>query len=190
MIELLENLGGGLALSLIVVLAAGAVVMTALFGVAAVVVLARFAALAERPLPIAGSLLVWSGVVTVVALDLATAGLLQDSVGVRSAALRTVLGTLAAVALFSGGVRVALRRVKEDTLGWVALACAVLGLSVAAGHGLDYRSVKNVVAISAIEEVNIGFSIVARALSVGLEPAVREMVRLLTPRAADALQTA
>ena len=92
MIELLENLGGGLALSLIVVLAAGAVVMTALFGVAAVVVLARFAALAERPLPIAGSLLVWSAVVTVVALDVATAGLLQDSVGVRSAALRTVLG--------------------------------------------------------------------------------------------------
>jgi pyridoxine 5-phosphate synthase len=54
-----------------------------------------------------------------------------------------------------------------------------LGLAVAAGHGLDYRNVKAVVGIPEIEELNIGFSIIARALFVGLERAVREMNTLL-----------
>ncbi len=52
------------------------------------------------------------------------------------------------------------------------------GLRVAAGHGLDYRNIGKVVAISEVEEVNIGFSIVARALEVGLYRAVQEMTRL------------
>jgi pyridoxine 5-phosphate synthase len=54
-----------------------------------------------------------------------------------------------------------------------------LGLSVAAGHGLDYHNVNAVTAIPEIEELNIGFSIVARALVVGIEQAVREMKALL-----------
>ncbi len=133
MVDLLQNLGGGLALSLIVALAAGAVVMTALFGVAAVVVLARFAALAHRPGPIAAALVVWSAAVGVVALDLATAGLLQDAAGVREAAPRTALASLLAVLLAAAVVRVAIRRVNERTLGWLALAGAALGLAVASG---------------------------------------------------------
>jgi pyridoxine 5-phosphate synthase len=50
-----------------------------------------------------------------------------------------------------------------------------LGLHVAAGHGLDYANVTPVAAISAIEELNIGHAIVARAVLVGMERAVREM---------------
>ncbi len=50
-----------------------------------------------------------------------------------------------------------------------------LGIEVAAGHGLDYRNVKAITDIPEIQEVNIGHSIVARAVLVGMERAVREM---------------
>jgi pyridoxine 5-phosphate synthase len=53
------------------------------------------------------------------------------------------------------------------------------GLAVHAGHGLTYRNVGPVAAIAAIEELNIGHSIVSRAIMVGLEPAVREMRQLV-----------
>ena len=49
------------------------------------------------------------------------------------------------------------------------------GLSVAAGHGLTVGNVRAVAAIAEIEELNIGHSIVSRALSVGMAKAVREM---------------
>jgi len=64
-----------------------------------------------------------------------------------------------------------------------AKAAAKLGLAVAAGHGLHYRNVQPVVAISEIEELNIGHAIVARAVLVGMERAVREMKELLSPGA-------
>ena len=54
-----------------------------------------------------------------------------------------------------------------------------LGLGVNAGHGLDYRNIREVVALGGIEEYNIGHSIVSRALLVGMERAVREMVALV-----------
>ncbi len=50
-----------------------------------------------------------------------------------------------------------------------------LGLRVHAGHGLDYRNVWRVAALPEIEELNIGFAIVSRAMFVGLTQAVREM---------------
>jgi pyridoxine 5-phosphate synthase len=50
-----------------------------------------------------------------------------------------------------------------------------LGLRVHAGHGLDYRNVWRVAALPEIEELNIGFAIIARALFTGLTPAVRQM---------------
>ena len=53
-----------------------------------------------------------------------------------------------------------------------------LGLAVAAGHGLDYGNVRLIAAIPEIEELNIGFSVVARAIEVGFPRAVREMVGL------------
>ncbi len=55
-----------------------------------------------------------------------------------------------------------------------------LGLGVNAGHGLHYRNVRRLVQIPEIVEYNIGHSIVARAVLVGLERAVREMKQLLS----------
>lgn len=54
-----------------------------------------------------------------------------------------------------------------------------LGLIVAAGHGLDYKNVLPIAAIPEIEEFNIGHSIISRAVLVGLERAVREMIDAL-----------
>lgn len=50
-----------------------------------------------------------------------------------------------------------------------------LGLRVNAGHGLTYRNVYRVACIEGIEELNIGHSIISRAVLIGLERAVKEM---------------
>ena len=55
-----------------------------------------------------------------------------------------------------------------------------LGLVVNAGHGLNYQNVKDIASINNINELNIGHSIVSRALAIGLEKAVREMKALIS----------
>ncbi len=72
-----------------------------------------------------------------------------------------------------------MRRRELDAIRRAAAQAHRLGFSVAAGHGLDYQNTRTIVAIPAIEELNIGFSIVARAMFVGLEQAVREMKTVL-----------
>jgi pyridoxine 5-phosphate synthase len=62
-----------------------------------------------------------------------------------------------------------------DALRDSARRAADLGLAVHAGHGLNLRNVAAVAAIPEIEELNIGHSIISRALFVGLDRAVREM---------------
>ena len=52
-------------------------------------------------------------------------------------------------------------------------------LRIAAGHGLHYNNVQRIVEIREIEELNIGHSIVARSVFVGLDQAVREMIALI-----------
>jgi pyridoxine 5-phosphate synthase len=63
-----------------------------------------------------------------------------------------------------------LRRLRE-----AAELATQYGLNVAAGHGLTYRNVGAVAEIKLITEFNIGHNIIARAIFVGLENAVREM---------------
>lgn len=53
------------------------------------------------------------------------------------------------------------------------------GLHLNAGHGLTYRNVSPVARIQGMHELNIGHSIIARAIMVGLEQAVRDMKRLV-----------
>jgi pyridoxine 5-phosphate synthase len=60
-----------------------------------------------------------------------------------------------------------------------AKASRKMGLTVLAGHGLNYRNIDGIAAIGDIEELNIGHSIIARAALVGLERAVREMIALM-----------
>lgn len=54
-----------------------------------------------------------------------------------------------------------------------------IGLAVHAGHGLTYENVVHVAAIAEIEELNIGHSVVSRAVFVGMERAVNEMLTLV-----------
>ncbi len=54
-----------------------------------------------------------------------------------------------------------------------------LGLAVHAGHGLTYRNVGPVAAIEEIEELNIGHSVMSRAILTGMDEAVRTMGRLV-----------
>jgi pyridoxine 5-phosphate synthase len=71
---------------------------------------------------------------------------------------------------------------RDKALGAVRQAAEFgrkIGLEVHGGHGLDYRNVGPVVAIPEIEELSIGFAIVARAAVVGIERAVLDMLALL-----------
>lgn len=70
--------------------------------------------------------------------------------------------------------QVELNRLKES-----ALLAHSLGLGVNAGHGLNYENVRAVAKLPYIEELNIGHSIVSRALFVGMKKAVEEMNRLI-----------
>ena len=54
-----------------------------------------------------------------------------------------------------------------------------LGVRVNAGHGLTYQNVEPIAAIPGMEELNIGHTIVARAVAVGLQQAVQEMKALV-----------
>jgi pyridoxine 5-phosphate synthase len=60
-----------------------------------------------------------------------------------------------------------------------AIAATEMGLEAHGGHGLTYRNIGPIAAIREIHEVSIGHSIVARAVVVGMDIAVREMVALL-----------
>jgi len=53
------------------------------------------------------------------------------------------------------------------------------GLRVNAGHGLDYRTTARIAALPTIEELSIGHSVISRAVLVGLDQAVREMLALV-----------
>lgn len=59
-----------------------------------------------------------------------------------------------------------------------------LGLTLHAGHGLTYRNVGPIARLPEVRELNIGFSIMARAVFVGLERAVREMLEAIAVKSA------
>ena len=68
-----------------------------------------------------------------------------------------------------------LQKIKEATY-----YASDLDLIVNAGHGLNYQNVREIALITNMNELNIGHSIVARALAVGLEKSVREMKTLIS----------
>ncbi len=67
-----------------------------------------------------------------------------------------------------------LNRIKES-----ARLASRLGMRVLAGHGLDLRNVAAIAAVPEVQELNIGHSIVGRAVLVGFETAVREMLQAI-----------
>lgn len=60
-----------------------------------------------------------------------------------------------------------------------AAHCQQLGLECHAGHGLNYENVGPIAAIPNVRELNIGHFLIGEAIFVGLEPAIREMRRLM-----------
>ena len=71
------------------------------------------------------------------------------------------------------------KRVMLRQIAAIAKLARSMGLGVNAGHGLDYANIRPVVRIREVEEVSIGHAIMVRALSVGLEEAVRQMAKLV-----------
>jgi pyridoxine 5-phosphate synthase len=71
------------------------------------------------------------------------------------------------------------RQREVERLVDAAKAANKLGMGCAAGHGLNYDNVQPVVRIAEIDELNIGHAIVARAVMVGLDRAVRDMLALM-----------
>jgi pyridoxine 5-phosphate synthase len=62
-----------------------------------------------------------------------------------------------------------------DALKAAAVTALTSGLELHAGHGLNYQNVAAVARLDRMEELNIGHSIISRAVFVGLSQAVREM---------------
>ena len=75
------------------------------------------------------------------------------------------------------------RRTSLEALARAGARARAAGLVLNAGHGLTYRNVVPVARIEGMHELNIGHSIVARAVFVGFTQAVREMKALVTPPA-------
>lgn len=67
-----------------------------------------------------------------------------------------------------------------DRLVKAGARCREAGMQLHAGHGLNYQNVRQVAEIAAMHELNIGHSIVSRAVFVGLQSAVREMKDLVS----------
>jgi len=71
------------------------------------------------------------------------------------------------------------RLLELDRIRQVARMAKELAIGVNAGHGLNYLNIVPVLAIEDIDEMSIGHSIISRALFVGLENAVREMLQIV-----------
>lgn len=72
------------------------------------------------------------------------------------------------------------RQAELDQLRQMGARVRQAGMALHAGHGLTYRNVRPIAAIEGMHELNIGHSIVARAIFVGIQQAVREMKRLIS----------
>ena len=88
-----------------------------------------------------------------------------------------------AVELHTGRYALALpggpQEARLETLRQQAAHLVDCGMQLLAGHGLTYRNVQAVAALPRMRELNIGHSIIARAMMVGMQQAVREMKQLL-----------
>lgn len=100
------------------------------------------------------------------------------ALGVEAVELHTGEYAEAYKTLHRGGRRAVAAEVER--LSQAAALARSLGMAVHAGHGLTYENVAPVAAIAEIEELNIGHSVISRALFTGIERAVREMKDIVT----------
>jgi pyridoxine 5-phosphate synthase len=107
----------------------------------------------------------------------------MDGIGLR--ALCEVDPRIAA-GLMKATAKAAMERLNDTRVQLAADRAHAAGLIVNAGHGLSMDNVVPIAAVPVVHELNIGHAIVADALFVGLEEAVRRMrARMLAARAAD-----
>jgi len=86
------------------------------------------------------------------------------------------------VELHTGSYANAAGPVREAELARLVEATAharSIGLRVNAGHGLDFDNIGSVAAIEGVEELNVGFSMVARAVFDGVEKTVKDMLKCI-----------
>jgi len=84
--------------------------------------------------------------------------------------------------LFENIDRKTLSKMLQDELNIIkdnSIFAKDIGLEVAAGHGLNYQNVTEIAKIKEISELNIGHSIIANSIFMGLENAIKEMKRLI-----------
>lgn len=80
---------------------------------------------------------------------------------------------------YAGALPGAERQQEIGRLAEAARLGAQAGLTVNAGHGLDYQNVRAIAAMTEMKELNIGHAVIGRAVFTGLQGAVREMKRLM-----------
>jgi pyridoxine 5-phosphate synthase len=88
------------------------------------------------------------------------------------------------VELHTGAFANALGAIREGELKRLRVAAEHargFGLQVNAGHGINYTNVREIVAVPHLTELNIGHSIICRAVFVGIEAATAEMLALMVP---------
>ncbi|MBK9247312.1 MAG: pyridoxine 5'-phosphate synthase [Ignavibacteria bacterium] len=78
--------------------------------------------------------------------------------------------------IYSNAINAAERDFELRRLLEAAEIATEAGLRVTAGHGLDYRNVRPICQIPNMEEISIGHAIIARAVFVGMDQAVRQMI--------------
>lgn len=78
--------------------------------------------------------------------------------------------------IYSNAITAAERDFELRRLREAAEIAAEAGLRVTAGHGLDYRNVRPICQIPNMEEISIGHAIIARAVFVGMDQAVKQMI--------------
>jgi len=86
------------------------------------------------------------------------------------------------VGLHTGSYATATGAVRAAELERIQAATAhalSIGLRVNVGHGLDFENVVPIAAIEGVEELNIGFAMVARAVFQGVDQAVKDMLDLI-----------
>jgi len=84
--------------------------------------------------------------------------------------------------LFAEYDRKAIKKMLEDEVMLIqdsAIFAKDIGIEVAAGHGLNYQNVQTITKIKEIVELNIGHSIIANSIFMGLENAIKEMKKLI-----------
>lgn len=89
-----------------------------------------------------------------------------------------------AVELHTGAFSNATGTLQDEELARVRAAAIHghdLGLQINAGHGINYANIAKILTVPHLEELNIGHSIVARALFTGLENAVQEIIGAMAP---------